>query len=61
MLVGAAGLLPGMRRLFVPTMWDWIFLIGPLGLFAFLFLIFVRLIPVVSMHEVRELCHARTP
>jgi Ni/Fe-hydrogenase subunit HybB-like protein len=55
------GYLPGMRRLFVPTMWDWIFLIGPLGLFAFLFLIFVRLIPVVSMHEVRALCHARAP
>ena len=30
-------------------------LIGSLGLFALMFLVFVRLIPVVSMHEVRKL------
>jgi molybdopterin-containing oxidoreductase family membrane subunit len=47
-----------MDRIFYPTIWDWIFLFGPLFLFAWLFLIFVRLSPAISMHEVRELRHA---
>jgi molybdopterin-containing oxidoreductase family membrane subunit len=44
-----------MWRLFLPTIWDWITTIGSLGMFALMFLIFVRLIPVVSMHEMRAL------
>jgi molybdopterin-containing oxidoreductase family membrane subunit len=44
-----------MWRLFLPTIWDWITTIGSLGLFALMFLVFVRLLPVVSMHEVRKL------
>ena len=44
-----------MWRLFLPTVWDWITTIGSLGLFALMYLAFVRLIPVVSMHEVRKL------
>ena len=47
--------LPSMWRLFLPTAWDWITTIGSLGLFALMYLIFVRFIPVVSMHEVRKL------
>ena len=47
--------MPGMWRLFIPTIWDWITTLGSLGLFALMFLIFVRLVPVVSMHEVRKL------
>jgi molybdopterin-containing oxidoreductase family membrane subunit len=46
-----------MWRLFYPTLWDWLILFGSLGFFAFLYLIFVRLFPVVSMHEVRKLVH----
>ncbi len=44
-----------MWRIFLPTAWDWITTFGSLGLFALMYLIFVRLIPVVSMHEVRKL------
>jgi Ni/Fe-hydrogenase subunit HybB-like protein len=44
-----------MWRLFLPTVWDWITTIGSLGLFALMFLIFVRLLPAVSMHEMRKL------
>jgi Ni/Fe-hydrogenase subunit HybB-like protein len=44
-----------MWRLFLPTIWDWVTTIGSLGLFALMYLIFVRLVPVVSMHEVRKL------
>ncbi len=47
--------LPSMRRLFLPTIWDWTLLLGSLGFFALLFLVFVRVVPVVSMHEVRRL------
>jgi Ni/Fe-hydrogenase subunit HybB-like protein len=49
------GFLPSARRLFLPTFADWLFLIGPLGLFAFLFLVFARLLPAISMHELRQL------
>ena len=44
-----------MWRLFLPTAWDWITTFGSLGLFALMYLVFVRLIPVVSMHEMRKL------
>jgi Ni/Fe-hydrogenase subunit HybB-like protein len=44
-----------MWRLFLPTAWDWITTFGSLGMFALMYLLFVRLIPVVSMHEVRKL------
>ena len=46
--------LPSMWRLFIPTIWDWLTTFGSLGLFALMFLVFVRLVPVVSMHEVRR-------
>ena len=52
--------LPSMRHLFTPTIWDWTLLFGSLGFFAFMFLIFVRLVPSVSMHEVRSLVHRGT-
>jgi Ni/Fe-hydrogenase subunit HybB-like protein len=47
--------LPSSWRLFLPTVWDWLTTFGSLGLFVLMFLIFVRLIPVVSMHEVKSL------
>jgi molybdopterin-containing oxidoreductase family membrane subunit len=49
------GYSPSMWRLFVPTFWDWALLIGSLGFFAFLYLILVRLFPMVSMHEVKRM------
>ncbi|HET7848198.1 MAG TPA: NrfD/PsrC family molybdoenzyme membrane anchor subunit [Pseudolabrys sp.] len=49
--------LPSMRHLFFPTIWDWTLLFGSLGFFTFMFLIFVRLVPSVSMHEVRHILH----
>jgi Ni/Fe-hydrogenase subunit HybB-like protein len=51
------GYLPSLWRLFHPTIWDWLLLAGSLGFFAFLYLIFCRLIPVISMHEVARLRH----
>ena len=49
------GYVPSMWRLYIPTVWDWLITFGSLGFFIFLFLIFVRLVPAVSMHEVRDL------
>ena len=51
------GHLPSRWTYFYPTAWDWLFLFAPLGFFAFMFLCLVRLVPVVSMHEVRKLVH----
>jgi Ni/Fe-hydrogenase subunit HybB-like protein len=47
--------LPSAWRLFIPTLWDWLTTFSSLGLFALMFLTFVRLLPVISMHEVRAL------
>ncbi len=44
-------------RVFKPTFWDWSLLLSPFGLFALLFLLFVRMVPPVSMSDVRELAH----
>jgi len=49
------GFLPSRWQTYVPTFWDIALLVGSLGLFAFLFFCLARLIPMVSMHEVRAL------
>ena len=46
---------PSMWRIFFPTIWDWLLLFGSLGLFGLLYLLLVRVFPMVSMHEVRQL------
>jgi molybdopterin-containing oxidoreductase family membrane subunit len=51
------GYMPSLWRSFHFTFWDWSFLIAPLGFFAFLFLLFVRLVPSVSMFDMRQLAH----
>ena len=47
-----------MWRLFYPTFWDYAVLFGSLGLFALLYLVMCRLVPIVSMHETRRLLSA---
>jgi len=51
--------LPSAWRVFVPTTWDWLFLVGSIATFAWLFLLFVRVLPLVSIAEMRELVHER--
>ena len=46
--------LPSMWRTYEPTFAEWALLIGTLGLFAALMLLFVRYLPVVSMFETRH-------
>lgn len=49
------GYLPSRWQSYAPTFWDISLLLGTLGFFAFLFFCLVRLVPMVSMHEVRQL------
>ncbi len=46
--------MPSAWRVFVPTRWDWVFLAGSICTFAWLFLLFVRVLPALSIAEMRE-------
>jgi molybdopterin-containing oxidoreductase family membrane subunit len=47
-------------RVFQATRWDWATYLGTIGLFLFLFFLFVRLLPMISIFEVRTLLpHAK--
>lgn len=52
--------LPTMSRPWHATIWDWSLLAGSLGFFAFMFLCFARLLPVVAMHDMGKLLHRRS-
>lgn len=47
--------LPSSWDMYVPTFWDWATYIGTMGLFASLLFIFIRLLPMISIFEMREL------
>jgi len=51
--------LPSAWGHYVPTIWDWIIFGGTLGLFATMFLLAIRILPMVSMYEMRELLAKR--
>ncbi len=51
--------LPSSWRNYVPTFWDWLTLAGSLGLFFALVFLFIRVLPMVSMTEVRQLVEER--
>jgi Ni/Fe-hydrogenase subunit HybB-like protein len=45
--------LPSQWSAYWPTIWDWLLFVGTLGFFGLLFTLFIRVIPAVSMHEVK--------
>lgn len=49
--------MPSSWHLYVPTFWDYATLAGSIGLFFFLFVLFIRVLPMISIYEVRELVH----
>jgi Ni/Fe-hydrogenase subunit HybB-like protein len=49
--------LPSSYGLYIPTRWDWAVLTGSIGFFIVCFLLFVRLIPMIPMFEMRKLVH----
>ena len=52
--------MPSKWHLYHPTIWDWATYIGTMGLFLFLFLLFIRFMPVISIAEVRKLLHEKS-
>jgi molybdopterin-containing oxidoreductase family membrane subunit len=49
--------LPSAWHIFAPTFWDLATLAGSIGAFAFLFLLFLRFLPAISMSELRKEAH----
>lgn len=49
--------LPSAWKMYYPTFWDWSLFLGSIGLFLTLLFIFLRLLPVISIFELRELVH----
>jgi molybdopterin-containing oxidoreductase family membrane subunit len=49
------GWLPSSWGMYYPTIWDWGMFAGTIGLFFFLFLLFLRALPMISIFELREL------
>jgi molybdopterin-containing oxidoreductase family membrane subunit len=46
---------PSIWRMYYPTKWDWMTLLGTVGLFFTLLFLFIRFLPLISISEVREL------
>ncbi len=49
--------LPSSWGMYEPTVWDWSLYLGTIGLFSFLLFLFIRLLPMISIFEMRELVH----
>jgi Ni/Fe-hydrogenase subunit HybB-like protein len=47
--------LPSSWGMFQPTLWDYLTFFGSIGLFLFLFLLFLKLLPMISISEMRAL------
>jgi molybdopterin-containing oxidoreductase family membrane subunit len=47
--------LPSSWGMFQPTVWDYLTLFGSIGLFYVAFLLFIRLLPMMSISEMRAL------
>jgi Ni/Fe-hydrogenase subunit HybB-like protein len=50
--------LPAAWQVYTPSAWEWLLLGGMIGLWFFLFFLFVRLLPMISMFELKEVLHA---
>lgn len=53
--------LPSSWGMYYPTEWDWATFCGTLGFFTVLMLLFIRLLPAISIFEIREVLHHLTP
>jgi molybdopterin-containing oxidoreductase family membrane subunit len=55
----ARDFIPASWDLYKPTIWDWSMFLGTIGFFLFLFFLFIRVLPVISIAEMRELVSER--
>jgi hypothetical protein len=56
--------LPSSWEMYYPTVWDFMTLAGTIGLFTTLMFVFVRVLPMISIFEMRTLlpeAHAKPP
>lgn len=53
--------LPSSWAMYYPTGWDWATYVGTIGLFLALLFLFIRLLPMISIFEMRELVSPREP
>jgi molybdopterin-containing oxidoreductase family membrane subunit len=53
--------LPGSWGMYAGSVWDWGFFLGTIGLFLTFFYLFVRVLPMISIFEMRELVHKLGP
>ncbi len=51
--------LPSNWGMFYPTRWDYMTFLGTLGLFFTLFYLFIRFLPMIAIHELRDLVHKK--
>jgi len=49
--------MPSSWRMYYPTIWDFATLFGSVGLFLTLMFLFIRVLPAISIFEVREMLH----
>jgi Ni/Fe-hydrogenase subunit HybB-like protein len=52
--------LPSAWGFYIPTRWDWAIYIGTIGFFIACMLLFLRILPMISIFEMRELVHETT-
>ena len=55
-----ADFLPSSWGIFKPTIWDISTYVGTIGLFLSLLFLFVRVLPVIAVSELRELVHHKS-
>jgi molybdopterin-containing oxidoreductase family membrane subunit len=53
--------LPSSWGYYSGTQWDWMVYLGTIGLFVTLFYLFIRVLPMISIFEMRELVHRLRP
>ncbi|MGZ4838110.1 MAG: NrfD/PsrC family molybdoenzyme membrane anchor subunit, partial [Terriglobales bacterium] len=51
----AQDFLPSSWGIYTATRWDWAVFIGTIGFFAFMFLLFIRVMPMISIAEMKHL------
>jgi molybdopterin-containing oxidoreductase family membrane subunit len=49
--------LPSSWGMYAGTVWDWATYLGTIGLFLALLFLFIRVLPMISIFEMRELVH----
>ena len=52
--------MPSAWDMYAGTIWDWATFLGTIGLFLALLFLFIRVLPMISIYEMRELVHQET-